>query len=573
MLKKFPLISSLLLTVIVLISGCSKPDPKVAVIGDFSTISLSDLKYGLIGNHPDFLISQYSLAAAKFRLNRMINDEIIFHDAVENGWNKNEAVLERFEKGYQKILLTYLYNHEIFKKIITESAIKDYYNHMDRYVVCKNIFFRFPAYANKSQRDSVKAIADDVYSQLKKGGDYTKLVQQYSNDEVSAKKQGLIGKLTWNRGNDPLLQAAFSLRVGEVSRPVMNRMGYSLVKALEIVKTDTRKPYAQVRQTIVSTLAREKKKELDAAAVAYWDKVKDSFNLNFNDSLLTLWTEKITSFGQTASKVLKGFSSLDEKTMKTVLGTYSFGTVTPEIIRENLQLMQRHTRFYLADAKNLQSFLLKSLQPSFLQKYALAKKIDHLPEVIKEKEQLKKNIIIDAFSQKVIIGNTDFTAADIKNYFEKNKSEKYAEPEKRTVYEILINSADKAEMTYNKINSGKSFEQAALELTERRGYKRRKGLLGNIKKNQWGPIGKQAFSMQPGEVSRPITLDDNKGYSLIKVTKIIPRKILKFEDLQNKVHSDMKLETVRNRKSQWLAAQKAKHSVRINDEALQDVFK
>lgn len=123
-----------------------------------------------------------------------------------------------------------------------------------------------------------KALADDIYSQLKAGGDFAALAKKYSEDPGS-KDQG--GKLTIARGQTvaPFDQTAFLLKVGTISRPVKTEYGYHIIEPLSDIKPAKQTPLKDVKESIKQQLLQTKRNEAMAAWVddvkqAYEDKVR-----------------------------------------------------------------------------------------------------------------------------------------------------------------------------------------------------------------------------------------------------------------------------------------------------------
>jgi foldase protein PrsA len=111
---------------------------------------------------------------------------------------------------------------------------------------------------------SSKALADEIYGKLQKGGDFAALAKKYSVD--SSKDVG--GKLTVRRGETvpQFDKVAFELKVNEISKPVKTRFGWHIIEALDQPSAGTKTPIASVKGTIRETLLGQKRSE----AVTTW---------------------------------------------------------------------------------------------------------------------------------------------------------------------------------------------------------------------------------------------------------------------------------------------------------------
>lgn len=121
-------------------------------------------------------------------------------------------------------------------------------------------------YARPQSRDvrhilvKTKALADKIYGQLKGGASFAVLAKKYSQDPGS-KDNG--GKLTVSRGQTvpPFDAEVFTLKTGEVSKPVKTQYGWHVIQALGAIKPATTTPEAQVRDSIRAQLLQTKKNE------------------------------------------------------------------------------------------------------------------------------------------------------------------------------------------------------------------------------------------------------------------------------------------------------------------------
>jgi parvulin-like peptidyl-prolyl isomerase len=105
-----------------------------------------------------------------------------------------------------------------------------------------------------------KARAQDVFEQVKAGGNFAALAKKYSNDPGS-KDTG--GKLTIQRGQTvaPFDQTAFLLGKGTTSQPVKTRFGYHIIQPVSDVKKKKVTALKDVKEQIRAELEQTKKSE------------------------------------------------------------------------------------------------------------------------------------------------------------------------------------------------------------------------------------------------------------------------------------------------------------------------
>ncbi len=120
-----------------------------------------------------------------------------------------------------------------------------------------------------------KAKADQIYSELTGGADFTGLAKANSEDPGS-KESG--GKLTISRGQTvpEFDKTSFELDQGELSKPVKTQYGYHVIEAVSPVRPAKTTPLDQVKASIRTTLLQQKRNEAMSAWVEDLRKKYDS---------------------------------------------------------------------------------------------------------------------------------------------------------------------------------------------------------------------------------------------------------------------------------------------------------
>jgi parvulin-like peptidyl-prolyl isomerase len=186
-------------------------------------------------------------------------------DAEKAGLTERSPYKEALEHQRLTTLAQAELNEALNRISIPEADVKKYYDlHKERYteVAAKVIYIPFsntPAKTSTSARKSLTepeamARAEKVYTDALAGMDFVKLVKQYSEDKTSVEKDGDFGaiKATDNLP-DPVKVAIFSLKEGEVSKPVRQPNGFYLFQATKISPQE----FSSVRDQIYEQLRQE----------------------------------------------------------------------------------------------------------------------------------------------------------------------------------------------------------------------------------------------------------------------------------------------------------------------------
>ncbi|MDM7914665.1 MAG: peptidylprolyl isomerase, partial [Candidatus Eisenbacteria bacterium] len=91
--------------------------------------------------------------------------------------------------------------------------------------------------------------AQDIYEEIQKGLAFDEAARRYSDDENSRDQGGLLGRFgPGDLGDRNFESRAFTLPIGEVSRPIRTNLGYHLIQVMD---RDSSGAWAQVRHILV----------------------------------------------------------------------------------------------------------------------------------------------------------------------------------------------------------------------------------------------------------------------------------------------------------------------------------
>lgn len=152
-----------------------------------------------------------------------------------------------------------LVSEKLFESVTKDVAVTD--AEISKYYEENEPQFRQPA-TRDVRHILVKkeAKADELYEDIKGGGDFAALAKEFSQDPGS-KDQG--GKLTIRRGETvaEFDKAAFGLGTGELAAPVKTEFGWHIIEALSVVTPKKVTPLDEAKDSIRSQLLEQQRNE------------------------------------------------------------------------------------------------------------------------------------------------------------------------------------------------------------------------------------------------------------------------------------------------------------------------
>lgn len=110
-----------------------------------------------------------------------------------------------------------------------------------------HILLRLTQQTDNDEQKKIKERADSIYNEIMKGADFAEMAGKYSEDPGSAQNGGMIGQISRGQTLKEFEDAAFALKDGEVSKPILSPVGYHIIKMMEHAEFA---PYDSLREDI-----------------------------------------------------------------------------------------------------------------------------------------------------------------------------------------------------------------------------------------------------------------------------------------------------------------------------------
>ena len=463
--------------------------------------------------------------------------------AEEEGFLFNPVLKNKLFNIQNQILINLVYDYTVAFPLISKESLALSRSNLKKEVFIRHLLISHntsvisspPSRNSKEALYLIKTIKDSLKSTESSFGYFSKT---YSDDPSAPRNEGVLGWLQWGVTPMNFQSSVWSLNLGEVSDIIETEYGFHLVvvdsirsSEFSIYDSDSYE-YAVQRSSLVSvrdllkdaSLAYERE-VLSERVIMYEKQVDILFNqmLESKKELLSLGQSfNFTNFirNLNLSSVL---FSVDGK-------LYGLKWFLPQV--------SQFPKSKIPDFTSSQE-LISFLQNIIMQKIAIK---DGSEMGLVDNDYFKKRvgveqsrILYDSYLKHLVNSVETPDSSSVEAYYNKNKKEKYFEPEKVVVRQIKVASKNLSDSLYVVLSSDDSlFGTLSSEFSLV--YSQTEGLMDPFERGKFNYMGEAAFELDVGVISKPIENPD-KSFSIIMVEEKIDKKIIPINRVYKRIES------------------------------------
>jgi parvulin-like peptidyl-prolyl isomerase len=256
---------------------------------------------------------------------------------------------------------------------------------------------------------------------------------------------------------------------------------------------------------------------------------------------------------------------MDKELVTSTQGAF----ITIKKVIEDLRRYPPYKQPKLDSEKMVRDWLDRMVPYEMLISEGYKAKLHTRPEVRQKVTSQLESLMVARIGSREITEKVSPTEEDYKEYYEANKT-KYKNPETVKVQEIYVNSNSLGTEIATRAKRGEDFNSLADEFNTRSTTKNNHGMLGYIRKDQYGNVGRTAFDMSVGEVAGPIKM--GKNYSVIQVLDRKPEGQKDYDQAKSRVRSDVRKQMLTQREKEWIAELHSRSNVQVYEGILKKAF-
>ncbi|MFH1196242.1 MAG: peptidylprolyl isomerase [bacterium] len=490
--------------ILILITSTIRPydkdDKILAEVGDFKITQNQFIK-----RYSDYLLSVGVKDKYEIRisiLGNMINEILLKNYDDNKKVLTDPEFLKEIEWGKKQVILAFLKDQEVHAKIsVTDDEMRVAFARANAKIAVRHLFAETEEEAN------------ELYQLLQIGTPFEKLAKQSFTDTTLQNNGGYLGYFSWGDYDPAFEDAAFSLQVGEISKPVKTAYGYSIIKVedKEINPLLTEDEFVKKKSHLESVLKIRKKKSEE----------QKYLSMIYNPTLLKLNDRAIQNiYLKLANPQSK--AELSNSKTEQVCVEYEGKKYSQVEMENKINGLPYYHRSKIASEMDLKAMIEGIIVQELLFDISVQKGYDKEP-LVEEQIEAYSDFTFIKFKTDELTSKYNVNDSSLTQYFNENK-ESFKLPEEVNVQEIVVNDKKFADSLLILIANGEDFGKLAAQHSMRKWSAENKGILGFSTLDKFGLFKDQIGKAAVGEIVGPLNYQD--VYAIFKIldkkTSVVP---------------------------------------------------
>jgi parvulin-like peptidyl-prolyl isomerase len=525
--------------------GQSEKTQIVASVGN-GRITLRDFS----DRYEDYLIFaglQDNLQARYAILNNMINEILLRQYDDNSKIYGNLEYKKEIASARNRSILAFLKDREVYAKItVTDRELREAYQRSKIKLAVRHLY-------TPTEKE-----AENLYNLATMGVSFDELAKQVFTDTTLRNNGGYLGYIGWGDTDPNFENVAYSLKPGEISRPVKTPEGYSIIRVDDRIEDPitTENDFLNQKRKLERALKIDKKK---GAEEAYLEKVFDKKRVRFNEKALnTVLSDLKNSISQdveSAGRTNQAFAYCVEYKGR------KYGK--KEIERKILETPE-YNRSLLRDANLLKEAVTGLIMQDVLMGIARGKGYDTTSYVHETFTKLANDVYLN-YKRNEILDIVPVADSEVVQYYGKNISY-YTREREMNVQEIIVDNDSLAAAIREKIDRGEDFGALATKYSLRKWSAKNKGVLGLSPISHFGNMKDTLWNLAAGEVLGPLKFD--KYFGIFQVLSRINSQPIAIDLVRDQIVKAIKNEKGFPYMKERLARLSKGTTIKVDDDAI-----
>ena len=450
-----------------------------------------------------------NIAVRESILDNMINEILLYHFDDNKDLFSNPEFQKEQSWVEKQSILAYLKDQEVYAKIsVTEKEIREAFQKVNESIAASHL------YAPTLDE------AENLSKLLEIGVDWDNLAAQVFTDTTLRNNGGYLGYFTWGDMDPAFEEAAYSLKVGAISKPVKTSQGYSIIRVEDRISHPLLTEYEfQTKKNKLERVLRIKKKPEDEKKYleGIFDESKYSLNQKSVDNIIAYF--RLSDI----NKAENSYKSNPEE----VCVIYDGRKLSEQFILDQIIQMPYYHQARINSQEALKQTVKGIVMQTLLYSEAINKGYDKNLMVIETANKLKMQIFLK-YKMLQILSDIKISDSLLYAYY-KNNLESFKSPNEISLQEIIVDDKPLSESIINILKEGSDFGKLAAKYSLRDFSKKNNGVIDYAPVSKFGFLKSNFWQAEIGEIIGPLEL--HGAYGIFKVLGKKKGEPKKFESI------------------------------------------
>ena len=458
-------------------------------------------------------------------LQNMVNEELLILEAKKEKFDIDEAGKLEKERIKTQELINIYHQKNIRDQIeINDGELQNLFVKLNTKIKARHLYA------------PTKEKADSLFHLVNMGIGFNELAKNVFDDPNLRDSGGLLGYFSVDDMELSFEEAAYQLKVGQVSDPIKTTDGYSIIRVDDrftnpvITETEFLKNKNKLRSFLIP-------RKIKKTTQDFTESLENELEIKFNETALQQLYLSLNNYPTD-----NPFEDLENKNEnfnqfeKVEVATSNNSKWDLKKLQNLAIFTSPSQRKWIKSKENLKDFLSGLIIRDYMLEQAKKEKF-HKTEQYYEKVQKSFEDYLLTRIEDYLFTEFKIPNDTLQNYYNSDPS-RFSEPPKIRLQEIVVSDKKTAKELIGLLNAGASFEQLAREHSERKWTAEKGGDLGFLYPEDFGNSSEQIFNLKVGQVASLIEMESR--YAIFKCIEKFPARIHSFEEAYDEVEKTVR---------------------------------
>ncbi len=431
-------------------------------------------------------------------LQALVEEELLIGEAISRGYDDDGRGRHETERLHIQFLLDAYLDTVVLQNIaISEEELKVLFQRLNTKVKARHLYAA-------SRRE-----ADSVYALLNNGESFENLAKERFADPRLRDNGGSLGYFTVDEMDPAFEEAAFTLRIGEISHPVRTVQGYSILQVQDRITRPllTETEFAKSRRELERYWRHRQKK---AAMADYSASLRQSLGISFEQEAVSELLRVIHQTPFPADADDFSFLIVEKPLGRRVIVHSKLGDWDVNTVLQSARFTDSTQRRWIRNPENLEDFIAGLVIRAEILRRSEKLRLDEKPEFQQRIRRAKEDYLLERMNRD-IAAETVVPEDTLRAYFQANRGS-YIIPPKVHLREIILDDKMTAQKVLEHLQTGAVFEDLGQQYSTRSPINGYPGDIGAFTYQELEPHGDVIFSLEIGDWTGPIMFGSQFGF-------------------------------------------------------------